>query len=126
MRTDIDDNIYSLILKAIDGEISESDFTYLEEKLKSSSKYKELYCELNIMYSYLRRAAVDFESDDLDNRQLFSNDFCRALINLEKTAPKTEPEIIYEESQSWSKMLRVNILRSQRLAGSGPFCLYKV
>lgn len=92
-------DLYSLTLQALEGQISHSDFVRLEKYLQESSEYREIYSDLNIMYAYLRRPALTFNIDEEQNFTFDAN-FWQALAEHEKIAPEIEipgqhqPELI--------------------------------
>lgn len=91
--------LYYLILQAIEGRISESDFMRLEEYLRESSECCDIYSDLSIMYSYLRRPALTFNSQSVEEPQysVLDPDIWLELAEYEKSAP--ELRISREEPQ---------------------------
>ena len=91
--------IYSLTLQAIEGRISEKNFSRLEEHLQESSRNRQIYSDLNIMYSYMRRPALTFGDEiELEDHDLsFDPDLWNQLATYEAKAPtitisKEEPQ----------------------------------
>ena len=82
-------DLYSLILQAIEGQISQSDFVRLEKYLQESSEYREIYSDLNIMYAYLRRPVLTFNINE-EQDLTFDANFWQALAEYEKEAPEIE------------------------------------
>ena len=84
--------LYSMILQAIEGRISESDFDKLQECLRASEEARQIYSEVNLIYAYMRRPSLTFgnNNDSSKDGPSFDEMFWQELAEYEKTAPKVE------------------------------------
>lgn len=116
--------LYSLILQAIEGRISEEDFVKLENYLEQSDSARQIYSEMTLIYAYMRRPSLAFNAQAESSKETSSFDemFWQQLAEYEKIAPKVE--IPRHQSQSESLAGVIHPPREKRkLSKFGIFTL---